>query len=546
MRPRRKEQRMKSNSGLLARLFGRTQSPVVTALYANAIGQPLCVHPQIGEQLIGGYLHGAVDARPPTLQIGELAPAATDPVTGVVTEARNVAVLNVSGGLVNRFEPGECDPGPLSYEALRGAFDRALADPTVEAIVMRIESPGGMASGLFDLADYVHASRGAKPIYAAVDDYAYSAAYGLAAAADQIWITRTGGVGSVGVIAYHVDQSGYDSKIGVKVTTVFSGDHKADMNPHEPLSKGTKAWLQQRMDDMRQLFAQSVATYRGLELDAVLATEAQVYQGQAGIDVGFADRLGTYGELLAYIAAGGDEVQKGFKKGDRVRILEPHDEAHQFGTVDIVSAETPYGVMIDGMEDMGVHKWYVDSEMEPSDEQESSDGSVKKKDKPMKMGAADADTATSITVQMSGQMDAETIAKTVKAELQARQEVLAANAEPPAAVVEPVDFTAAITAAPLPASVGMALLKRGPLGQTPAEAIAYAQAVHDACAAAGIDTASADYIIQNTDLATVRAQLIAAKADAGPEIVTAIPAGKTGGAAASGVWGEVVKQFGGK
>ena len=74
-----------------------------------------------------------------------------------------------------------------------------------------------------------------------------------------------------------------------------------------------------------------------------------------------------------------------FKKGDRVNIRDPHDKNHKSGVIKIVSDETPYGVLVDGMEDMGVHKWYVDSELEASEESADLDGNKKK---PMKMGFA--------------------------------------------------------------------------------------------------------------------------------------------------------------
>lgn len=295
---------MSKSISLLGRLFGRTQSPLVAQVFANAIGQPLLVHPTMGEQIIGGYMRGAVEARPSTLVVGELSPEARSPTGAVLTPARRVAVLNISGALVNRYEGGFCEPGPLSYQELRSSYDSVRGDASIEAIVFRIETPGGMGSGLFDFTDHVYATRGQKPLYACIDDYAYSAGYGLAAACDQIWITRTGGAGSVGVIGYHVDQSGWDAKVGIKITHIFSGAHKNDLSPHAPLPDEQRDWLQQRMDSMRGLFAESVARYRGMDVAAVLATEAQVYQGQAAIDVGFADRLGTYHQLMEHIAAG--------------------------------------------------------------------------------------------------------------------------------------------------------------------------------------------------------------------------------------------------
>lgn len=450
----------------LTRLLRRgTKSPVATQLFSHAIGQPLMVHPVMGEQLIGAYLHGAIDARPPTLSIGDLVPESKDPM-GVVTPARRVAVLNVSGGLVNRFEPGECDPGPLSYEMLRKAFDMAIADPTVEAIVHRLESPGGMGSGLFDYTDHVFASRGKKPIYAAIDDYAYSAAFAIAAACDEIWITRTGGAGSVGVIAYHYDQSAWDAKMGLKVNAVYAGAHKNDFSPHAPMSDEMRSWLQSRMDTMRTMFAQSVADYRGMGFAAVVATEAQVFQGVEAISVGFADKLGTYTDLMAYLAAG-----------------------------DSAAPDAP----------------------------EAPDTPTQSENMTTRATLA----APSLALEIPGTVEL-------------------AFAPEDRAKMDRAEVADAVMAAGLLPEMAVALLSPA-AAVTPATAtarIAHAMAVTNLCHAAGIRSVAGDYITKNVDLETVRAQLIAAKAEDGPEINTTIP-GQKSGTAASGIWGETIKKFGG-
>jgi len=71
-----------------------------------------------------------------------------------------------------------------------------LADPRVRGIVLDIDSPGGEAAGLFDLADRIAAARAIKPIWAVANDAAFSAAYALAASASCVTLTRTAGVGS--------------------------------------------------------------------------------------------------------------------------------------------------------------------------------------------------------------------------------------------------------------------------------------------------------------------------------------------------------------
>lgn len=441
---------MTRNLGILARLFGRSQqpAPLVSALFANAIGQPLLVHPHMGEQIVGAYMHGAIEARPALVTIGELAPEQRDATTGVVTPARAVAVLNVSGPLVNRFEPGMCDPGPLSYEALRAAYDNALADSRFEAIVLRCESPGGMCSGVFDLSDRINAtnakSGGAKRVIACIDDYAYSACFALAAACDEVWITRTGGAGSVGVIAYHVDQSAWDAKVGVKVTAIYAGEHKNDFSPHAPLSKDAHAWLLARMESMRTLFAASVAKYRGMDVAAVLATEAQVYQGEEAVSVGFADRVGTYHELMHELAGGPDEEKEG----------EQEEKAANVQAVIVIPA------------------------------------------------AASKEMPSGNVVELLPQLSAEDAAK--------RDRGTVADA---------------LSAAGLSPALTVALLspEAGVTPETVDARIAHAKALADMCFAAGLPDMAADYATKNTEIETARAQLLAAKAEDGPELVTAHP-----------------------
>lgn len=287
---------MRNPFGALTRLFSRSQNPVIAALYTHAIGQPLLVEPSMGERLIAAYMEGGIEAPGPLVR----------GLSGTGT----VAIINVSGGLVSKPQPGLCDDGPANYQGIREAFDEQMADDNVSAIVFDLESPGGMVAGCFDLTDHIHASRGTKPIIAAVNDYAYSACYALAAACDEIWITRTGGVGSVGVVGYHIDQAGYNEKVGIKVTPIFAGAHKVDFSPHAPLSEEARDREQAEVDSLYGLFVDSVAMYRGLDADAVRATEALTYTGQAAIDVGFADHIGTLADVLASLSESDEQRQE--------------------------------------------------------------------------------------------------------------------------------------------------------------------------------------------------------------------------------------------
>lgn len=217
--------------------------------------------------------------------------------------ADGVAVIEVGGSLVNRASGMDAQSGLTSYEQLGNEILDAATDPAVRGILLRVDSYGGEANGAWDVADLIEQAARIKPVWAAVDDWALSAGYLLASAAERIWVTRTGGVGSVGIIAMHLDQSGWDSSNGLKYTTIFAGSRKNDFNPHEPLTDDARGVLTAEVDRLYEMFVQAVARRRDLDPQKVRGTEAGIFYGQDSIDRGLADRIGTFREALAEMTA---------------------------------------------------------------------------------------------------------------------------------------------------------------------------------------------------------------------------------------------------
>lgn len=230
---------------------------------------------------------------------GEALPFGTKPTMRDYEVQNGVAIIPVVGTLVRRTVGLEAQSGLTSYGLIAERLDAALADNAVKGILLDIDSPGGEAGGVFDLADKIFAARKVKPIWAVANDEAFSAAYAIAAAADKIYLSRTGGVGSIGVIAVHLDQSAAEADVGLKYTAIYAGEHKNDLSPHEPLSDPARAQLQAEVDRVYALFTESVARMRGLDLVAVKATEAALYFGEQSLAVGLADRIGTMGDALS-------------------------------------------------------------------------------------------------------------------------------------------------------------------------------------------------------------------------------------------------------
>jgi signal peptide peptidase SppA len=209
----------------------------------------------------------------------------------VALASTGVQVLPVHGFLVSRGSHLNACETMTSYEGLRQQMRQAIADPLVERIALDIDTPGGSAVGAFELAADIRAMSLIKPITGIVNFMAYSGGYLIGSACSELVVSQTSGVGSIGVIASHMDRSRQQESQGVKVTTVYAGAHKNDLSPNEPLTDQSMKFLQDLVQESYQLFVNAVADYRGLSVEAVRATEAGLYRGQQGINAGLADRL---------------------------------------------------------------------------------------------------------------------------------------------------------------------------------------------------------------------------------------------------------------
>lgn len=215
-----------------------------------------------------------------------------------------VAVVPIVGTLVHRASWMDATSSDLvSYSEVTRNLIQAFDDPDVKAVLLEVDSPGGSVAGAFDLVDAVYAFRKAKPIWAAANEEACSAAYALASGASRLYLTRTGIVGSIGVIWQHVDQSKFDQALGVKYTVFNAGARKNDFNPHFPVSKEAQNWAQAEVDRAYGIFVDTVARNRGMDPEAVRATEAGLFFGPQAVEVGLADGVASFQETLEALEA---------------------------------------------------------------------------------------------------------------------------------------------------------------------------------------------------------------------------------------------------
>lgn len=260
-------------------------------LASRLFGTPLLVH-RAKLDVILAVMGERLGVAPPLADLALPVPkSATTAPTGI-------AVIPILGTLVKRSLGMEAASGLTSYSEIAAMLDAAVADPMVSGILLDIDSPGGEASGSFELARRVREAAAIKPVWAVANDAAYSAAYAIAASAQRLFVTETGGVGSIGVIALHVDQSIKDANDGYRYTAITAGAHKNDYSPHEPLSDAAKSELQSEVDRLYAIFTEHVAAMRRLDLDAVRATEAGLFFGTNAVVQGLADGVQTLDATL--------------------------------------------------------------------------------------------------------------------------------------------------------------------------------------------------------------------------------------------------------
>ena len=249
--------------------------------------------------------------------------------------AGGVAIVGVQGSLVNRGAWIGASSGLMSYEGIAAQLDAADADEDVQNIVLDVNSPGGEATGMIALAEKVRDVNSRKPITAVVNDVAASAAYGIISGATEIVITPTSIVGSIGVVLIHLDHSGELAKKGVKATILQRGSAKTHGNPFGPLSESATASLDARIDTIYSRFLETVEQGRGerLTADDARATEADVFLGEKAIELGLADRIGTFDAVL-------DELQTKAREGGSSKRKKPMANEQNEPTAGAAASDT--------------------------------------------------------------------------------------------------------------------------------------------------------------------------------------------------------------
>lgn len=232
---------------------------------------------------------------------------------GAYLTADGIAVWPILGSLVRRGSWLDAECGLMSYGLIQDSAPDIFMDSQVRGVLLELDTPGGEAGGCFDTAELLRglSEMTGKPLWAHANEEACSAGYALAAAAEQVWLSRTAMVGSIGVVCAHVDRSKADEMTGVKWTFIKAGEYKTDGNSHEPLDAGALSRAQADVDNLYEMFVGMVSQNRKMTTEEIRATKADIYRGALAVEAGLADEVGTLDECLDAFARSVDVLQTG-------------------------------------------------------------------------------------------------------------------------------------------------------------------------------------------------------------------------------------------
>ena len=192
---------------------------------------------------------------------------------------------------------GEIAPeGDASAENIMAAMRSALEDSGSRALVLLINSPGGSPVQAGLISDEIQRLKKlhGKPVYAVVEESCASAAYYIAAAADQIYVDKASIVGSIGVLMDGFGFTGLMDKLGVERRLMTAGENKGFLDPFSPQTKTQRAYAQTMLDQIHQQFIQVVREGRGKRLKETPELFSGLFwTGQQAIELGLADALGS-------------------------------------------------------------------------------------------------------------------------------------------------------------------------------------------------------------------------------------------------------------
>ncbi|WP_018923365.1 signal peptide peptidase SppA [Salsuginibacillus kocurii] len=212
-----------------------------------------------------------------------------------------IAVLEINGMIQDTGELGMFSGAGYNHREFLRSFDQAMADDSVDGIVIRVNSQGGGVVESAEIHDRVIESQEEHgiPVHVSMGSMAASGGYYLAAGAEQITAHEGTITGSIGVIMQHIDASGLAEDLGIELDSITSGPYKDITNPTADLEDDERDILQSMVDDLYQDFLEVVMEGRDFSENEVGdVADGRIFSGNQALENGLVDNLGTLEDTL--------------------------------------------------------------------------------------------------------------------------------------------------------------------------------------------------------------------------------------------------------
>jgi signal peptide peptidase SppA len=260
--------------------------------------QVWAIHPPVFESLIALIEAHSNGARNPLAYAEDRqAPKSKESEPQIIGRTAIIPVRGVIARYADQIN-GACQDAGRSAESLQADLMKMDADPRVDSIILRMDTPGGTVAGTAETGDVIKSL--SKKTTAFVDGMCASAGYWLASQCNEVVMGGvTSEVGSIGVITAHVDSTKAQDKAGYKVTVFRTAALKAPGAMGESLNPEQYQAIQRDLADFDSAFQDAVQSGRGMTDEQMkLATTGEMWRPAQAIAMGLADRVATLNELL--------------------------------------------------------------------------------------------------------------------------------------------------------------------------------------------------------------------------------------------------------
>ena len=214
-----------------------------------------------------------------------------------------VAIIEIEGMLLNARTGGFLQPSENDVSLFVEELEKAEADPSVRAVVLRVNSPGGTVAASEVMYQHLvrFRQRTGRPVVASAQDMCASGAYYVALGADKIVAQPSSLLGSIGVIFQTMEFSGTLEKIGARSEAIKSGEFKDSGSPFKPLTQPEREMMQAMVNEYFGRFEDLVRRHRAMDGTRLAeVSDGRVFSGERAVILGLADRTGLLDDAVDY------------------------------------------------------------------------------------------------------------------------------------------------------------------------------------------------------------------------------------------------------